>query len=51
VLAAMGVDEDAAGALRLTLGHTSTRADVAQVLAVLPGVVERARAARRAGAA
>lgn len=51
VLAAMGVDEDAAGALRLTLGHTSNEADVAAVLAVLPGVVERARATRRAGAA
>ncbi|GIL36138.1 MULTISPECIES: cysteine desulfurase family protein [Phycicoccus] len=46
VLLAMGHDETAArGALRLTLGHTSTDADVDAVLAALPGVVERARRA------
>ena len=46
VLLAMGVDElDARGALRFSLGHTSTAADVDALLAALPGVVERARAA------
>lgn len=50
VLLAMGVDEDdARGALRFTLGHTSTEADVAALHAALPGVVERARAAGLAG--
>ncbi|WP_029290164.1 cysteine desulfurase family protein [Cellulomonas sp. HZM] len=52
VLLAMGVSEtDARGALRFTLGHTSTSDDVAAVLDVLPGVVERARAAGLAGVA
>jgi cysteine desulfurase len=46
VLLAMGVPEqEARGALRLTLGHTSTDADVDAVLAALPGAVERARRA------
>ncbi|NHA68045.1 cysteine desulfurase family protein [Phycicoccus flavus] len=46
VLLAMGYGEkEARGALRLTLGHTSTDADVDAVLAALPGVVERARRA------
>jgi cysteine desulfurase len=46
VLLAMGVDEVAArGALRFSLGHPSTAADVDALLAALPGVVERARAA------
>jgi len=46
VLLAMGVDEAAArGALRFSLGHTSTAQDVEALLTVLPGVVERARAA------
>ena len=46
VLLAMGVDEhDARGALRFSLGHTSTADDVDALLAVLPGVVDRARAA------
>lgn len=46
VLLAMGYAEaQARGALRLTLGHTSTDADVDAVLAALPGVVERARRA------
>ncbi|MFC4615275.1 cysteine desulfurase family protein [Cellulomonas algicola] len=50
VLLAMGVDEDdARGALRFTLGHTSTEADVAALHAALPAVVERARAAGLAG--
>ncbi|GEK22740.1 cysteine desulfurase family protein [Cellulomonas xylanilytica] len=46
VLLAMGVDELAArGALRFSLGHPSTAADVDALLAALPGVVDRARAA------
>ncbi len=46
VLLAMGYAEaEARGALRLSLGHTSTDADVDAVLAALPGVVERARRA------
>ncbi|GGL41505.1 cysteine desulfurase [Phycicoccus endophyticus] len=46
VLLAMGHSEaEARGALRLSLGHTSTDADVDAVLAALPGVVERARQA------
>ncbi|QIM20342.1 cysteine desulfurase [Phycicoccus sp. HDW14] len=49
VLLAMGHgDTEARGALRLSLGHTSTDADVDAFLAALPGVVERAR---RAGGA
>jgi len=38
-------EEDARGALRLTLGHSSTDADVEALLAALPGAVERARRA------
>jgi cysteine desulfurase len=46
VLLAMGIPErQARGALRLTLGHTSTDADVDAVLAALPGAIERARRA------
>jgi cysteine desulfurase len=46
VLLAMGVPElDARGALRFTLGATSTRDDVDRLVAALPQVVERARAA------
>jgi cysteine desulfurase len=46
VLLAMGVpDELVRGALRLTLGHTSTDADVDAALDALPAVVERARGA------
>ncbi|SNT17423.1 cysteine desulfurase [Micrococcales bacterium KH10] len=46
VLLAMGVDEvTARGALRFSLGHTSTREDVIELLRVLPGAVERARSA------
>jgi cysteine desulfurase len=46
VLLAMGIPEaDARGALRFTLGHDSTEGDVDALLAVLPGVVEQARAA------
>ncbi len=46
VLLAMGYSErEARGALRVSLGHTSTDADVDAFLAVLPGVVERARRA------
>lgn len=43
VLLAMGYDDAAArGSLRLSLGHTSTEADVDRLLAVLPQVHERA---------
>ena len=50
VLLAMGLSErDARGALRLTLGHTSTPADVRAVLAALPAAIDRAR--RAAGVA
>jgi cysteine desulfurase len=46
VLLAMGLSEaEARGALRLSLGHTSTEADVDAFLAALPAVVERARRA------
>ncbi len=46
VLLAMGIpEEEARGALRLTLGHTSTDADVDAFLAALPSAVERARRA------
>ncbi|GAA2084933.1 cysteine desulfurase family protein [Aeromicrobium halocynthiae] len=46
VLLAMGFDDRAArGSLRLSLGHTSTDADVDRLLEVLPAVHERARAA------
>lgn len=46
VLEAMGADDaEARSALRLTLGHTSTDADVDALLAALPDVVQRARQA------
>jgi cysteine desulfurase len=46
VLLAMGIPEASArGALRLTLGHTSTDADVDALLGALPGAIERARRA------
>ena len=46
VLAAMGYDRQLAfGSLRLSLGHTSTAADVDAVLNVLPEAVERLRTA------
>ena len=51
VLLAMGISEsDARGALRLTLGHTSTAADVDAVIDALPAAIERARRAREATA-
>ena len=51
VLLAMGLPpEQARGSLRLSLGHTSTEADIDAVLQVLPGVVERARQAALAAA-
>jgi cysteine desulfurase len=47
VLLAMGFTKDRArGALRLTLGHTSTEADVDAFLQAIPAAVERARRAR-----
>ena len=46
VLLAMGIPEGSArGALRLTLGHSSTDADVDALLAALPSAVERAQRA------
>lgn len=46
VLLAMGADADVSrGSLRLSLGHTSTEADVDAALRVLPAAVERARQA------
>ncbi len=49
VLLAMGMPaEQARGALRVTLGHTSTDADVDAFLAALPGAVERAQRAEAA---
>jgi cysteine desulfurase len=51
VLLAMGADAASArGSLRLSLGHTSTDADVDAALAVLPAAVERARQAALASA-
>uniref|UniRef100_UPI0020297235 aminotransferase class V-fold PLP-dependent enzyme n=1 Tax=Actinotalea sp. C106 TaxID=2908644 RepID=UPI0020297235 len=50
VLVATGVqDHDARGALRFSLGSTSTAHDVDALVRVLPEVVERARAAGLAG--
>lgn len=47
VLLAMGLTKDRAqGALRLTLGHTSTDSDVDALLRALPAAVERARRVR-----
>jgi cysteine desulfurase len=44
VLAAMGVCRDwGIGSLRLTLGHGNDEADVARVLEILPGIIERLR--------
>jgi cysteine desulfurase len=46
VLIAMGCSEaDARSALRFSLGHTSTRADVRALVAALPEAVQRAKAA------
>lgn len=51
VLIAMGADPvNARGSLRLSLGHTSTDADVDTALEVLPAAVERARQAALASA-
>lgn len=51
VLIAMGADAaNARGSLRLSLGHTSTEADVQAALEVLPAAVERARQAALASA-
>jgi cysteine desulfurase len=47
VLLALGIDpETARASLRFSLGHTTTEADVDAVLAVIAGLVERARKAR-----
>ncbi len=51
VLQAMRQPEDhARGAVRFSLGHTTTRADIDAVVRAMPGVVVQARAARRAHA-
>ena len=51
VLTAMGADPASArGSLRLSLGHTSTEADVDATLEVLPAAVARARQAALASA-
>jgi cysteine desulfurase len=51
VLLAMGVPErEAAGALRFSLGHSSTDADVRALAAAIGPAVQRARAAALAGA-
>lgn len=50
VLLAMGLGEDVArGAQRFTLGHTTTEDDVEALIAALPEIVSRARAAGMAG--
>ncbi|MFL6130403.1 MAG: cysteine desulfurase family protein [Mycobacteriales bacterium] len=50
VLLAMGAEpERARGSLRFSLGHSSTRADVAALLDALPPVIERARRAGLSG--
>ncbi len=50
VLLAMGLTESQArGALRFSLGHTSTDADVDALIGAIEGVVERARRAAMAG--
>lgn len=52
VLLAMGADNATArGSLRFSLGHTTTRADVDALAAVIASVVERARRAARPAAA
>lgn len=49
VVRAMGFSEaQARGALRLTLGHTSTQEDVQAAVSALPDAVERAQRAHRA---
>lgn len=49
VLTAMGVADGDVGAIRLSLGHTSTAADVDALLAALPAAVAGARRALVAG--
>lgn len=50
VLLAQGVSEhDTRGAVRFTLGRTTTEADIEKVLSVIPDVVARARLAGMAG--
>lgn len=47
VMLATGADNQAAlGSLRFSLGHSSTETEIDKVLAVLPGVLDRARVAR-----
>jgi cysteine desulfurase len=48
VLRAMGLDDElGGGSLRLTIGLDNSREDVDTLMTVLPGIVDRARAARQ----
>jgi len=48
VLAAMGVDRGLAqGALRMSLGHTTTESDVDEAATVVAGAIERIRSAAK----
>ncbi len=50
VLLAMGVSEaDARGALRISLGHSTTEAEIDEFVGVLAAAVDRARAAGLSG--
>jgi cysteine desulfurase len=52
VLLALGVSlERAVSTLRFSLGHTTTNADIAALMEVLPAAVERSRAGKLVGAA
>ena len=51
VLGPYATEEEARGALRITLGHTSTAADVDAFVAALPDAVARAGAAGMASRA
>lgn len=43
-LEAMGLDRESRSAIRISLGHTTTRGEIESVVAVLPGVLARLRA-------
>jgi cysteine desulfurase len=51
VLTAMGLGDEAASAIRVSVGWGSTAADIDRLVAVLPGVAATARAAAAAGRA
>jgi cysteine desulfurase len=51
VLTALGYpEEEARGSLRITLGRTTTDAEVQQAASIIPQVIERIRAASSAAA-